>query len=91
MIYYKKYDNENPVAVLLLLLSLLLIFSFTCNVYSQNFEIDKIKFIHKDKQTIDDADLKDAVSVTKSKYYYPNALIDDVNSLRNFYLDNGYF
>ncbi len=85
-----KHKNENP-AVLLSTLSILLIFVFTSIAYSQSFKIDKVKFIHKDKQTIDDSELEDAVSVTKSKYYYPDILSGDVNSLRNFYFDNGYF
>jgi outer membrane protein assembly factor BamA len=87
----KRHKNEKPTAVLLITLSFLLIFIFNCNAFSQNYEIDKIEFIHKDKQTLDDSELKDAVSVAKSKYYYPDALIADVNSLRNFYFDNGYF
>jgi outer membrane protein assembly factor BamA len=87
----KRHKNENPSAVLLMTISFLLIFAFTCNAYSQNYKIDKIKFIQKDKQTIDDSELKDAVGITKSKYYYPDALSNDIISLRNFYFDNGYF
>ncbi|HEY5124047.1 MAG TPA: BamA/TamA family outer membrane protein [Ignavibacteria bacterium] len=87
----KRRKNENPKAVLLMTISFLLIFAFTCNAYSQNYKIDKIKFIQKDKQTIDDSELKDAVGITKSKYYYPDALSNDIISLRNFYFDNGYF
>ncbi|HEY5534178.1 MAG TPA: BamA/TamA family outer membrane protein [Ignavibacteria bacterium] len=87
----KRNKNENPKAVLLMTISFLLIFAFTCNTYSQNYKIDNINFIHKDMQTIDDSELKDAVGITKSKYYYPDALSNDIISLRNFYFDNGYF
>ena len=87
----KRHKNENPTVALSMTLSFLLFFVFISNVFPQNFKIDKVKFIHKDKQTIDDSELEDAVSVTKSKYYYPNELSDDVVSLRNFYFDNGYF
>jgi outer membrane protein assembly factor BamA len=87
----KRHTIENPAALLLITLSFLLIFVFTGNAYSQNFKIDKVNFIHKDKQTIDVSELEDAVTVTKSKYYYPDAIPGDVNSLRNYYFDNGYF
>jgi outer membrane protein assembly factor BamA len=90
MIKGHKFNNPAPV-IFFITLSFLLIFVFTRKTYSQNFKIDKVNFIHKDKQTIDDSELEDAVSVTKSKYYYPEALTGDVNSLRNFYFDNGYF
>ena len=91
MIYDLKYTNEKPTSVLLFIFSFLIIFIFTCNTFSQSYKIDKIKFTHKDIQTIDDSELEDAVSVSKSKYYYPDALAGDVISLRNYYFDNGYF
>lgn len=86
-----RHNNEKPTAVLFFTLTFLLIIVFTQNTFSQNYEIDEIEFIHKDKQTLEDSELKDAVSVTKSKYYYPDALTADVISLRNYYFDNGYF
>lgn len=86
----KRYSREKAGKLLIIHLFLFL-FIFTNFVLPQNYEIDKIKFIFKDKQTIDDSELEDAVSVSKSKYYYPDALDDDVTSLRNFYFDNGYF
>ena len=91
MIYDRKHTNEIYTTVLVFALSFLSILVLTCNAYSQVFKIDKIKFIHKDVQTIDDSELKDAVSVTNSKYYYPDAVAGDVISLRNYYFDKGYF
>jgi outer membrane protein assembly factor BamA len=91
LIYDLKYTNEKPTSVLLFIFSFLIIFIFTCNTFSQSYKIDKIKFTHKDIQTIDDSELEDAVSVSKSKYYYPDAVAGDVISLRNYYFDNGYF
>lgn len=86
-----RHTNKKSTKILLKILPFLLIFIFTGNVFSQDFEIDEVKFIHKDKQTIEDSDLEEAVGITESKYYYPDALLDDVSSLRNFYFDNGYF
>lgn len=91
MIYDKTHTNESLKTFLIISVSFLLIFVFTIDSYSQSFKIDKIKFIQKDKQAIDDSELEDAVSVTKSKYYYPDAVAGDVVSLRNYYFDNGYF
>ena len=87
----KRYKNEKPASILSIKLLALAIFMYVNNAFPQNFEIDKIKFIFRDKQTIDDSELKDAISVTKSKFYYPDAVNTDVISLRNFYFDNGYF
>ncbi len=71
--------------------SLLIIFAITGIAYSQYYEIDEVEFIHKDKVTIEESELEDVVGVTKSKYYYSDALYDDVISLRNYYFDNGFF
>ena len=86
-----RRENENSKIVLLLSFSFLLLFTFTGNVLSQSYKVDEVKFIHKDKQTIETSELKDVVGITKSKYYYSDALMDDVISLRNYYFDNGFF
>lgn len=72
-------------------LAFMIVFFFTDITFSQFYEIDEVEFIHTDKETIDDSELKDAVGLTQSKYYYSDALNDDVISLRNYYFDNGYF
>jgi outer membrane protein assembly factor BamA len=87
----KRHNNEKPVSILLITFLTMFIFVSVNNALSQNFEIDNIEFIFKDKQTIDNSELKDAVSVSNSKYYYPDALAADVISLRDFFFDNGYF
>ncbi len=87
----KRHKNVKQMMVLLIPFTFLLIFIFNRTAFPQNYKIDKINFIHKDKNTIDDSELENAVSVTKSKYFYPDVLPGDVISLRNFCFDNGYF
>jgi len=69
----------------------LVLFAIINTAFSQNYKIDEVNFIHKDKQTIETSDLKGAVGITKSKYYYSDVLYNDVISLKNYYFDNGYF
>lgn len=88
----QKFLNREGIALYCFTaLTFTIIFLFTDIAFSQFYEIDEIEFIHTDKETIEDSELEDAVGVTNSKYYYSDALIDDVVSLRNYYFDNGYF
>jgi len=87
----RRHKNKDPIEILYITLLFLLMFVITGNVFPQKYEIDDINFIHKDKQTIDNSDLKDAIGIKNLKYYYSDALADAVISLKNFYFDNGYF
>lgn len=59
--------------------------------FSQDYEIDEVKFVHKDTKTFDDGVLSDAVAITKEDIYKPKILNDDVTKLKKFYFDNGFF
>lgn len=61
------------------------------NGYTQNYEIDDVNFIHIDKKSFDDGDLKDAVVISGLKYFKSSVLFQDVSNLTSFYFDNGFF
>src|SRR4030095_17023984 len=61
------------------------------NIYSQNFEIDQVKFVHKDKITFDETVLSDAVEITKRTTFNAKVVGNDIAKLERFYFDNGFF
>jgi outer membrane protein assembly factor BamA len=87
----QRLNGSEMVLKVIILISFLILCVFSKNAYSQHYTIDKVEFVHTDTSTIDDSELKGEVGVTKSKFYYPDALYDDVASLQNYYFDNGYF
>lgn len=68
------------------------IFSLTYEINSQIIvEVDEVNFRHKGKQTFDDSDLKDAIALSKSDVYSKQLAAEDIQKLKRFYFDNGFF
>ncbi|MFI5211453.1 MAG: outer membrane protein assembly factor [Ignavibacteria bacterium] len=67
--------------------------AFNLEVYSQSDrpEIEEIVFEHKDKSSFDDGDLNDAIALSKMEYFNEIAVKDDMQKLKRFYFDNGFF
>jgi len=62
------------------------------NLHAQQiWEVDEIEFSFKGKQTFEDSELKDATAISKSKVYDKDIVIADIQKLKKFYFDNGFF
>lgn len=57
----------------------------------QVLEVDDIEFTFKGKQTFENGELKDAIALSKSKVYNKSLLEGDIQKLKKFYFDNGFF
>lgn len=72
--------------------SLILICCYSNSILSQEvFEIDEINFSFTGKQTIDESQLKDAIALSKSSVLNINLVEGDIQKLKKFYFDNGFF
>lgn len=72
--------------------SYVIIFLFACSTaYTQNFAIEEVRFIQKDRASFDDAILGEAVEITKVNTFKPDMVGDDIGKLKRFYFDNGFF
>ncbi|MEO8514089.1 MAG: BamA/TamA family outer membrane protein, partial [Ignavibacteria bacterium] len=76
-------------------IKIILLIILTCSstrIFSQQvLEVDEIDFKHKGKQTFDDSQLKDAIAISKSKVYNKTIVAGDIQKLKKFYFDNGFF
>ena len=68
-----------------LLLFIFLIFSAMNVISQQVLEMDEINFKHKDRQTFDDSQLKDAIAISKSKKYNKKLIEGDIQKLKKYY------
>jgi outer membrane protein insertion porin family len=74
------------------ILLLLILTLTTVKVFSQQvLEVDEINFKHKGRQTFDDSQLKDAIAISKSKIYNKKLIEGDIQKLKKYYFDNGFF
>lgn len=54
-------------------------------------EIDEVIFEHIGKSTFEDSDLEDAIALSKMDHFDVKTLLSDIQKLRKFYFDNGFF
>jgi len=57
----------------------------------QVLEVDEVNFKFKSGRTFDDSQLKDAIAISKSEIYDKNIIEGDIQKLKKFYFDNGFF
>ncbi len=69
----------------------LMIFGSDISYSQEIIGIDEIEFSHKGKQTFDDGQLKDVIAINKSKIYTKKLVETDIQKLKKFYFDNGFF
>ncbi len=71
---------------------LILICNYGNSLLSQEvLEIDEIKFTFTGKSTFDDGQLKDVIALSKSSVYNHKLVEGDIEKLKKFYFDNGFF
>jgi outer membrane protein assembly factor BamA len=86
-----RLNNKSALLILQALLFIAIYLFASADLFSQQLQIDEVKFIHKDTTTFADNVLSDAVDITKEKLYNYKILGEDILKLRNFYFDNGFF
>lgn len=85
--FLHKYRRCNFLAGVLIALFLCI-----CPVHSQQvLEVDDIEFTFKGRQTFEDGELKDAIALSKSNVYNKTIVEADIQKLKKFYFDNGFF
>ncbi len=57
----------------------------------QVLQVDDIEFRFNGKQTFENGELKDAIALSKSDVYNKTLLEGDIQKLKKFYFDNGFF
>ena len=86
-----RLNNRSALLIIqALLFSAISLFAIA-DLFSQQLQIDEVKFIHKDTTTFADNILSDAVDITKEKLYNYKILGEDILKLKKFYFDNGFF
>ncbi|HMQ99125.1 MAG TPA: BamA/TamA family outer membrane protein [Ignavibacteria bacterium] len=67
-------------------------FAWSTFTYSQELlETDEIEFRFTDRQSFDESQLKDAIALTKSNVFSLKLVEGDIQKLKKFYFDNGFF
>ncbi len=86
-----RLNNKSALLALQALLFVVVYLFLSGELFSQQLQIDEVKFIHKDTATFADNVLSDAVDITKEKLYNYKILGEDILKLKKFYFDNGFF
>ncbi len=91
MVIGLSFFDMNP---RILLISLMLLTAAEC-AYSQDnekpYEIDKVEFVFKGSQSFSDEILKGILALKKGDDYDFETFRQDIERLKRFYFDNGYF
>jgi len=70
----------------------LILITYSQKSYAQEIlEVDEIEFSFTGKQTFDDSQLKDALALSKSKVFTQKLVEGDIQKLKKYYFDNGFF
>ena len=79
----------DKIVIFFLILSIFVPITKVCS--QQLLEIDEVNFKFKGSQTFDISQLKDAVAISKSKLFDKKLVDGDIQKLKKFYFDNGFF
>ncbi len=75
----------------------IILFVFLISIYPQStytqeiLEVDEIEFSFTGKQTFEESQLKDAIALSKSSVFTLKLVEGDIQKLKKFYFDNGFF
>ncbi|NOS84428.1 MAG: BamA/TamA family outer membrane protein [Ignavibacteria bacterium] len=87
----KKLRQTKRKNKVIFFLFILFIFSPGFAIAQEILELDEIEFSFTGRQTFDDSQLKDAIALSKSSVLNINLIEGDIQKLKKFYFDNGFF